>query len=388
MSNWIKLSLGVPNIKGRQLVLSNTLVNGQCFNWYALREHDYVGVLGQYLIRIQQDMKDCDIQFRYHTHKKYKDEGDEDDQVHSLLLDYFQMNEVNLEDLYTTWSNDKHFASIGPCIPGLRILRQDPWECTMSFLVSQNNNIKRITGLMLKIRSSYGERIGDLDTVLDEDEEFEDFTVSEFYTFPTLDQLSKAKEADFRALGLGYRAKYMEASCKIIQKKGGEDWIRNLRLDLNSKKKENSKEEENDDEEELNRKTQDETPKKSQLTLENLESIRAQLVELKGVGNKVADCISLFSLNCLNSVPVDTHVAQIAKRVYGMSESNAKNYPKVVDLFYQKFGTYCGWAHSVLFAAELPQYKPLLETKKKGKRKEKDLKLSEDPGQKKIKILK
>ena len=295
-----------------------------------------------------------------------------DGEVQALLYEYFQLSTVNLEELYTVWSKDKYFRSICPCIPGLRILQQDPWECTISFLVSQNNNIKRITSCLNKIRASYGDKIGDLSSILDEDEEFKDFEIKSFFTFPTWDQLSKVTENEFRELGLGYRARYIQSSVEVIKEKGGEDWVRGLRL-------KNPIEEHQEEHKDF--KTQEDTPNtkshgKEQLTVKNLNKIREQLMELKGVGKKVADWIALFSLNCHHSIPVDTHIFQIANRVYGKGTKDTKDYGKVVELFNEKFGPYWGWAHSVLFAAELPQYKMIIESynsKKKRKRKTEDV---------------
>ena len=103
---------------------------------------------------------------------------------------------------------------------------------------------------------------------------------------------------------------------------------------------------------------------------------------LKGVGKKVADWISLFSMNWHGSIPVDTHVHQIANRVYGKlskEKSSMTNevYNSVVKIFKHNFGNYCGWAHSVLFAAELPRYKEVIEKQKnkekQSKRKHKEI---------------
>jgi len=360
MSKWTKLIVPRGNSSGQQLVLRNTLVNGQCFNWYPLQEHDYIGVLDKYLIRIKQDIDNFDIHYRYHANEKASENDTHN--VEALLHDYFQFQDIDLEDLYKVWSKDKYFASIGKYLPGLRILRQNTWECTISFLVSQNNNIKRITQCLRKIRAKYGSKIGNATSVLDEGEEFEDFDTHEFYSFPTWAQLSKGTEAQFRELGLGYRANYIEHSVKLIKSKGGEKWLNGLRINSESQQNDDVKGSQQDEE------TKDDPPK-SPLTMETLEEIRESLIELKGVGKKVADWIALFSMNCHNSIPVDTHVHQIANRVYGKSSKekvsmNDKIYSNVVSIFNKNFGDHCGWAHSVLFAAELPAYKKIIDEQK------------------------
>ena len=87
-----------------------------------------------------------------------------------------------------------------------------------------------------------------------------------------------ATEAQLRQLGFGYRAKFIVASVKMIDEKGGHKWLESLRG-------------------------------------QPLEKVREELISLMGEGNKVADCISLFSLDCADSVPVDTHVFQIAQKL-------------------------------------------------------------------------
>ena len=399
------------NTAGKQLILRNWLVNGQWFNWYPIKEHDYIGVLRSYIIRIKQDMDSFDIHFRYHTFQNEdKKKVNHTKAIQEMLNDYFQLDDVDLVELYKEWSADKYFASIGPYLPGLRILQQDPWEWTISFLVSQNNNITRITNCLRKIRTNYGEKIGTISDVADKDEEFSDFAINEFYTFPTWDKLSSITESDLKNLGLGYRANYIATSVKLIKDNGGEDWIRGLRIQNNSEVK-RSKEEEKIELSSSKNKLQDlstvynsslnsaskttewnDSKMKSNCTdsnnNNNLLAVREKLLTLKGVGKKVADWIALFSMNCHNSIPVDTHVHQIANRVYGKGTKekvtmNDKIYNSVVLTFNKIFGSYWGWAHSVLFAAELPKYKEIIanqkaKTKVSGKRKRTKDVLSED----------
>eukprot|EP00953_Heterococcus_sp_UTEX-ZZ885_P008656 5170-Heterococcus_DN1.PRE.1 len=89
------------------------------------------------------------------------------------------------------------------------------------------------------------------------------------------------------------------------------------------------------------------------------------LCTLRGVGPKVADCIALFSCDQTGCIPVDVHVWRIACRDYDTSLQKAKSltptiYERVGDLFREKYGSHAGWAHSLLFAAELPAFRVLL----------------------------
>ncbi len=76
----------------------------------------------------------------------------------SFVKDYLNIGNANVEDLYKQWSerDPKFFGKIASPLVGIRCLRQDPWECTLSFICSQNNNIKRITSLVKSIRSNFG----------------------------------------------------------------------------------------------------------------------------------------------------------------------------------------------------------------------------------------
>jgi PREDICTED: predicted protein-like len=92
-----------------------------------------------------------------------------------------------------------------------------------------------------------------------------------------------------------------------------------------------------------------------------------ELMQLSGIGAKVADCICLMSLDKLDSIPVDTHVWQIATTKYlphlkQQKTMTSKAYKEIGDYFREKFGEYAGWAHVVLFCADLKNFKHLHET--------------------------
>ncbi|KAI8851038.1 n-glycosylase/DNA lyase-like protein [Chytridium lagenaria] len=126
-----------------------------------------------------------------------------------------------------------------------------------------------------------------------------DYSTSSFYSFPPLESLcTDTVEKTLRDLGFG----------------GGREWLATLRQ-------------------------------------RSYEEARGDLLELCGVGPKVADCILLMSLDKLDAVPVDTHVWQIATRDYGYSPKSS------ADVFRKRFGPYAGWAHSVLFKAEIAKGK-------------------------------
>lgn len=142
---------------------------------------------------------------------------------------------------------------------GIRILRQDLWEMIISFIISQQNNIRRIRKCIETICSHYG---------TEEDG---------FFAFPTPVQLARATEEELRALGLGYRSRYLvETAHMIADGKVSLDKLKQM----------------------------------------DYASARAELLKLCGVGAKVADCICLFGLHHLCAFPVDTHIRQVLASHY------------------------------------------------------------------------
>ncbi|KAG2235965.1 hypothetical protein INT48_004295 [Thamnidium elegans] len=231
------------------------------------------------------------------------------------IKDYFQLNRVSLADCYQKWSKvDPNFSKKAIYFQGIRILRQDPWENLISFICSSNNNINRISQMIDKLCKRFGKQVATLDD-------------TEYYDFPTLDELlSHDTESILRELGFGYRAKYIANTAKKIKSDHpelAEKWLLTLR-DL------------------------------------SYSEAKEKLIELQGVGPKVADCVCLMSLDHTGSIPVDTHVWQIALRDYGFNTRGksltSKLYVQVGDHFRTLFGDYAGWAHSVLFTADLKSF--------------------------------
>lgn len=200
--------------------------------------------------------------------------------------------------------------------------RQDPVETTFAFICSSNNNIKRITGMVQALSRNFGSHIG---TWRDTD----------FYSFPSVQALSgDGIEAQLRELGFGYRAKYISQSAQFLCSERPDNpdaWLTDLRG-------------------------------------QSYPLVKESLLKLMGVGPKVADCIALMAMDVTECVPVDTHVWQIALRDYSFPGMNGrhkslteKTYTAIGDGFRNVFGAYAGWAHSVLFAADLRHLQLLVQ---------------------------
>lgn len=235
--------------------------------------------------------------------------------AHALLADYFQLS-APMDALRAQWgAADPRMAAICGALPGLRVLRQPPFECLVSFICSSNNNIARISGMLERLRAAFGAPLGTVPGA-----------GAPFFAFPTPEALAAAPEGALRGLGMGYRAAYLRGAAEAILEGGGGGEGALLALRRGDR-----------------------------------AAARAALVKLPGVGPKVADCVALFSLDQADAVPVDTHVWTIAVREMDATLAAAKSltpavYERVGDLFRARYVSHAGWAHSVLFTAELPAF--------------------------------
>ncbi|KAI9669417.1 MAG: 8-oxoguanine glycosylase ogg1 [Alyxoria varia] len=256
--------------------------------------------------------------------------------THDLLHHYFNLT-PQLSRLYAEWSRaDPNFARKAPRFTGVRILKQDPWEALVCFICSSNNNIARISQMVEKLCRYYGRAIGEVEG-------------ETYYDFPEPRALiGKEVERRLRDLGFGYRAKYLWRTACLVENEKGSGWLQGLRnpeavSSVGGKHNEQ----------------QDPLPEGGR---QGYRDAHEALLELQGVGPKVADCVCLMGLGWGEAVPVDTHVWQIAHRDYkfrqpGKHSSLTKaTYDAVGDKFRALWGREAGWAHSVLFTADLKSF--------------------------------
>ena len=170
-----------------------------------------------------------------------------------------------------------------------------------------------------------------------------------FHDFPPPEALvGPGVESHLRELGFGYRAGYIAKTALIVAKEKPEGWLQSL---CNSESHENRLE-----------------TKLPDGGRDGYRKAHEELLQLQGVGPKVADCVCLMGLGWGEAVPVDTHVWQIAQRDYKFGKGKHKSltkatYDAVGDHFRQLWGKEAGWAHSVLFAADLKTFSERLATK-------------------------
>ncbi len=171
---------------------------------------------------------------------------------------------------------------------GIRILKQNLFEMIISFIISANNNIKRIQGIIEKLCTAFGTNMG------------------EYYAFPTIDQLKSATSKFYKSIGAGYRSEYL---VKVISQ------LTNGQFDLNCCDKYCTKD------------------------------LRKQFITLSGVGPKVADCILLFGVGRTDVFPVDTWI----QKVYNDQNSTQRNREQIAQYFVDTYGDLSGYAQQYFF---------------------------------------
>lgn len=247
---------------------------------------------------------------------KYEIKNDHQvDDFPTLLEDYFQLKTHTLDSLFAEWSMSKPqkcdkkdinqaFNNLCSTYKGLRLMRQDPFECLISFICSQNNNIKRISSMIDQLCIEYGSLLCEIDGV-------------KYYSFPTLDSLCLASESRLRELKFGYRSKYIVKAANEIKEFGGVEWLNSLRS----------------------------CP---------LFEVQTELVKLTGIGPKVADCIALYSLDKYDAIPVDTHIWRVSKDFMTINKKLDKSmHLEIGEYWRRKFGKNAGWAQLVFFASQI-----------------------------------
>lgn len=350
-TSWHRLQLDSPD----ELRLHLSLPSGQSFRWSTCLvdgREVWAGVIKQTAYFLHQPLDDpALVLFRYlNSSDADRESGVEVEAKRQELEDYFQLG-MRMEDAWNRWTAQRekdppivaHFRDACLRFRGLRTLRTDPVECLFSFICSQNNNIARITQMVNALCTRYGDKIGEAVVQRTSDTKAE---TRAFYAFPTLETLAGVPERALRDMSFGYRAKYIPTAAQQVLDKddpelgAGRDWLYGLRERAVSR-----------------------------------ERAQKELTSLLGVGKKVADCVCLVSLDKLDAIPVDTHVRQIAQRFMPSLKRKANSsltdalYGEISSFFKDHFGANCGWAHSLLFAAELPIFRL---PKRKAAKKEED----------------
>ena len=259
-------------IKNPGINLKNTFTCGQCFRWENISEDTYRSVVGKEIFTAKKVSGDIFL----HSESGFTVNSE------NSVKNYFDVFTNYKTILENICEKSKWVEKAVSFSPGIIILKQDPWETLCSFIISQNNNIPRIKGIIERLCFNFGEKIKD-----------------DLYSFPSAEVLSKLKEEDLLPIRSGFRARYIiDAAKKVIL---GE-------VDL--------------------------------LKIKNMptEFAKVELMKIKGVGEKVADCTLLYAYHRLEVAPKDIWI----KRVISTLFPNIKELKEI-------FGDFAGLAQIYLF---------------------------------------
>lgn len=255
---------------------------GQCFRWKREADGSYTGVAHGRVLNVKSDYDTSTVVLKNTNSADFE----------NIWYHYFDLGR-DYGAIKKALSEDKTLKEAVSYGRGIRILNQDPWELTLSFIISSNNNIPRITKSIGVLSELFGQPM--------------DYEGSRYYSFPTLEELKNAQESQIDLCRMGYRCKYIHQTIQML--KGGE-------LDLSS--------------------------------ISRLDTAEARqgLLKLSGVGPKVADCILLFSMQKHEVYPTDVWVKRVTEHFYLHKEVPLK---KIQEFAKEKFGPLAGFAQQYLF---------------------------------------
>jgi len=267
--------------------LENTINSGQVFLWEKKSETWY-GVNGQDVLKI-------DSLGNVRSYSKNK-------------IDFFRKSD-DLKKILKIISKDKITNQAVKKYHGLRLIRQDPFQCLISFIISSNSNIQKIKNTLENICRNFGTSVF--------------FDNNEFFLFPEPQILADASLQEIKKCGSGYRSEFIiNASKMVCSKEINFEYLKNC--EYNEAKK--------------------------------------TLLKIPGVGNKVADCILLFSLEKMDAFPLDRWMLRILEKYYPqffdlpVKTLTEKKYNLLHEKIVHHFGSYSGYAQQFLFKMERDNY--------------------------------
>lgn len=228
--------------------LNNTFNCGQCFRWNNLSDSSFVGVAHKKVLVVKNDSNK--IIFKNTTKSDFE----------NIWVDYFDL-ELNYNLIQKKIATiDSNLEAATKFSPGIHILKQDPWEALCSFIISQNNNIPRIKGIVESLCQNFGNKIED-----------------NFFTFPKAKIVAQLNENDLTPLRCGFRSSYIiDAAKKVASDEINLQEIKALPLNL----------------------------------------AREKLMKIKGVGPKVAECTLLYGMHRLDAFPIDVWMKKAMQNLF------------------------------------------------------------------------
>jgi len=226
----------------------------------------------------------------------------------NIKTDFFRKRD-NIEKIIKSISKDKVTKKAVKHYLGLRILEQDPFQCLISFIVSSNSNIQKIKSSLENISKKFGTKV--------------EFDNQEFFLFPKPSKLAKASINEIKSCGVGYRAKFIKEASNIVSLK---------KINFESLQK------------------------------DSYQEAKEKICQIPGVGNKVADCVLLFSLNKLEAFPLDIWMIRILEKYYSdqfqleTKTITEKQYEILHKKIVNYFGPFAGYSQQFLFKMERENY--------------------------------
>ena len=267
--------------------IDNSINSGQVFLWEK-DGTDWYGINGQDILKINKNGI-----------------------VKSVLnskTNFFRKND-NIQEIIESISKDKTVKKAIKKYEGLKIFRQDPFQCMISFIISSNSNIQKIKNSLEKITEKFGAQVK--------------IQNKEFFLFPKPEKIANASIDEIKTCGVGYRAPFIKQAAKMVVLK---------KIDF------------------------------KYLEKCNYHEAKKNICLVPGIGNKVADCILLFSLNKLDAFPLDTWMIKILEKYYSKEFKietktiTQKQYELLHEKIVNYFGPYCGYAQQFLFKMEREKY--------------------------------
>lgn len=259
--------------------LEHTLECGQAFRWRENAPAHY-GVIGRALVKVDYDGSRLMVESGGQLDKR-------------AAAVYFGLSD-NLPEILKEIDVDEHIHKAISRFRGLRILKQEPWECAASFILSSHSNIPRIKKTIEKLSENFGTKVT--------------LGIDEAYSFPSAGVIASADLRTLRKLGLGFRAGYLKESARKVS---------SGRFDLMG------------------------------LGALSYDKAKDKLLTLKGIGEKVADCVLLFAFKKFEAFPVDVWIKRGMERLYFRGRIVR---PKEIASFARgHFGRYAGYAQEYLY---------------------------------------
>jgi N-glycosylase/DNA lyase len=258
----------MQKIKVKDFNLDITLSCGQVFRWHKHLDGFWYGFISNKIVKLSQSGN----YLLYHGAARKPD-----------IIKYFNLKD-DYNKIIRSIARDALIKKAVKKYHGLRIIKQDPFECLMTYILSSQNNIPRINKMVNELSRRFGRKIR--------------FEGREYYTFPRLTDLKGCCREDVRACRLGFRDKFLDDAVSRL-------WNKEVRL--------------------------------NKIASLPYEEAKEELLKIKGVGNKVADCVLLFGFNKYEAFPIDRWILRAMEKYY-----------KGKDGSY--FGEYAGYAQEFLYA--------------------------------------